>query len=262
MGLGAGSVSESFSQWTKLLWSRIEGSIFESLAMTEKLYLEDMYARKAEATVTQIDGTFLLLDRTLFFAEGGGQVGDTGTIDGIRVVDTQKKIGPKSKLLTHPDFPAITVNTDTVHILEAVDGGLKVGDKVNLQIDWDRRYAIMRIHSATHVVLLCVHRILGELPVKGCLLQPDKGRIDFSGKIPSSRMEEIEEACNRFIAKSLEIKNVSLEGEKEALYWRCDDHSIPCGGTHVRNTKEIGPICLKRRSQGKNLDRIYIELTG
>ena len=230
--------------------------------MTRKLYLEDMYARSAKATVTRIEGTTVVLDRTLFFAEGGGQVGDTGTIDDIRVIDTKKRIGLRSKVLAHPDFPAITVNTDNLHILESECVDWRAGDRVSMRIDWERRYAIMRIHSATHVALLCTNRIIGELPIKGCLLQPDKGRIDFGGKIGPAQTEEITEACNRFIAKSLPIGNIPLEGEREALYWRCGDISIPCGGTHVGNTKEIGPIRLRRRSQGKNLDRLYIELAG
>ena len=227
---------------------------------TEKIFLTDMYATETEATILNIDGNQVLLDRTVFYAESGGQLGDTGYIGDQRVIDTQKKITESTKMLTHPDFPSINVNMDVVHFLEQPPTYLQPGDKVKTGIDWDRRFAIMRLHSAAHVVWHFVEQQLGSLPLKGCLIGPEKSRLDFGAKIDPEAIPNLIKASNQFIAEEHTIQNVPLDNESEALFWICNQVKIPCGGTHVNNTKEIGPVTLKRRSQGKKLDRLYISL--
>lgn len=227
---------------------------------TEKQYLIDMYASETKATVLAVDDHRVILDRTVFYAESGGQIGDTGTIDGLRVVDTQKQMSAETRMLSHEDFPSINVGMDVVHIMEQEASGLTPGSMVKLQIDWDRRYAIMRLHSAAHVVWHFVEQTAGNLPIKGCLIGPEKSRVDFGAKIDPEMVPELERLSNAFIEERHAIQNRPLEGEPEALFWICERITMPCGGTHVRNTSEIGPIRLKRRSQGKKLDRIYISL--
>jgi len=161
-------------------------------------------------------------------------------------------------MLTHPDFPPINVNMDVVHILAYHPDTFNIGQKVKLTIDWKRRYSIMRLHSAAHVVWHFVEQILDNPPIKGCLIGTSKARLDFGAKINPEAIPELVEMSNEFIRRNLEIKNVPLDEQPEALFWICDQIKVPCGGTHVRNTSEIGPINLKRRSQGKKLDRIYI----
>ena len=84
--------------------------------------------------------------------------------------------------------------------------------------------------------------------------------MDFGAKIDPEAIPDLVRASNEFSAKEYSIQNVPLDHETEALFWICNQVKIPCGGTHVKNTKEIGPITLKRRSQGKKLDRLYISL--
>lgn len=227
---------------------------------TEKLYLQDMYARESQAVVLQAEGNRIVTDKTVFYAESGGQLGDTGTIDGFRVSDTQKQMTAETRMLSHDDFPSINVNMDVVHILAQNECELQPGDKVRLAIDWDRRYAIMRLHSAAHVVWHFVESSIGSLPIRGCLIGPDKSRLDFGAKIDPEVVPELERLSNEFITQGHIICNQPLDGEPEALFWICDTITMPCGGTHVKETTEIGPIKLKRRSQGKKLDRIYISL--
>lgn len=227
--------------------------------ITKKLYLLDMYACKAKAKIVQISENEVFLDQTIFYPEGGGQIGDIGYINNIRVIDTQKRVTSETKTLMHPEFPVININTTVSHITEGDLSSLKVGDEVDIIIDWERRKNIMKIHSAAHVVIHFTYKIFGEIPIKGCLIQSDKGRLDFAAKLDSNKVPEIEFLCNDFIDKGIKIQNVPLENEPEALYWVCGDIKIPCGGTHVRNTNEIGHIKLKRSAQGKNLDRIYIQ---
>ena len=118
----------------------------------------------------------------------------------------------------------------------------------------------MRLHSAAHVVWHFVEQQLGELPLKGCLIGPERSRLDFGAKIDPDAIPNLVQASNDFIAGEHSIQNVPLENESEALFWICNQVKIPCGGTHVKNTGEIGSIALKRRSQGKKLDRLYISL--
>ena len=129
---------------------------------TEKIFLSDMYASKAEATILEIEENRVLLDRTVFYAESGGQLGDTGYIGDQRVIDTQKMITESTRMLAHPDFPSINVNMDIVHFLEEPPKNLRLGDKVKTGIDWQRRFAIMKLHSAAHIVWHFVKQQLGS----------------------------------------------------------------------------------------------------
>ncbi len=229
--------------------------------ITKKLYLSDMYTKEATATVAQIEENSIILDQTVFYAEGGGQVGDIGFINDIEISNTIKKYTKQTKMLCHPDFPSIQVNTAVQHIAEANTGSLKEGDEVDLRIDWSRRYRIMRMHSAAHVVLHYAWQIFGvDIPVKGCFIQPEKGRLDLATKLEGTKIPELEELSNSFIQKNAKVDNIPLENEPEALYWICDGIKMPCGGTHVKEIGEVGPLKLKRRAQGKSLDRIYIQL--
>ncbi len=103
------------------------------MAETEKLFNDDPYLTSFKGKVVRVDGNVVELDRTAFYPEGGGQVGDTGVICGVRVVDTQKD------------------NGSIRHILEA-QPVFGVGDEVEGEIDWDRRYLIMKLHSAAHIM--------------------------------------------------------------------------------------------------------------
>lgn len=225
---------------------------------TEKIYLKEMYTTEADAIVLEVSGNQVVLDKTIFYAESGGQLSDKGTINGQVVSDCQKRISPETKMLTHPEFPSINVNMDVVHTMESENHGLSVGDLVHLKLDWERRFSIMRLHSAAHVVWHFTGELAGDLPVKGCLIGPDKARLDFGGKIDPEIIPELSRLSNNFITGAQEIQNIPLESEPEALFWICADIKIPCGGTHVSNTSEIGEVVLKRRSQGKKLDRLYI----
>lgn len=232
--------------------------------MTTKLFYENMYRAEADAKVVAIEKNNLVLDQTIFFPEGGGQVGDTGLIDNIKVVDTQKKISRKSKTLFHNDFPVILINSDVVHILDSEPDSINEGRVVHLTLDWDRRYRIMRMHSAAHIAYHYVFQIFGEMAVKGCRIAFESSRFDFSlpkrAKLQSDLLSEVESLSNEFINKAYDISNIPLDNEPEALYWVCGGIKIPCGGMHVKNTSEIGRVLIKRRSQGKKSDRMYIYL--
>ena len=230
--------------------------------MTKKLYYENAYQTEATAKVVKIDGKRVFLDKTIFFPEGGGQVGDIGSINKFSVIDTQKVTSSNTKTLFHKDFPVIQINSDVAHIMAEDNFSLDVDQTVSLKIDWERRYNIMRMHSAAHIAYHFAFIVFGDMFVKGCLINDNSSRFDFSlpgnAKLERNLLDEVEKLSNEFISNNYDIFNEPLEDEPEALYWRCHDIKIPCGGIHVKNTSEIGRIILKRKSQGKKIDRMYI----
>ncbi|WP_124726771.1 alanyl-tRNA editing protein [Staphylospora marina] len=229
--------------------------------MTLRLYVEDPYLRECTATVTEIKENTVFLDRTVFYPEGGGQLGDTGWIENLRVVDAQKSGG---RLFTHPDFPSIKVGSQVAHILEKAPEQLEVGQEVRLHIDWQRRYTLMRMHSAAHIVYHFMFEVFGKMPVKGCRIAEDSSRFDFftEQRFDRDRLDQVERLANDFIDKDVEIRMLNPVNEPEARIWECEGIQIPCGGTHVKRTGEIGHVTLKRRGKSPTVERVYISLAG
>lgn len=132
--------------------------------MTEKLYLTDSYVKEFEAKVSAIEGNAVQLDRTAFFPTGGGQLCDTGSIEAngksYRVVETAKS------------------GDSVLHKLESADG-LKAGDSVKGRIDWKRRYALMRLHTALHVMDAVIVKNYSNGQITGGQIYEHKARIDF-----------------------------------------------------------------------------------
>ncbi len=151
--------------------------------MTEELFREDPYARSCEAIVTALDGDGIRLDRTVFYAEGGGQPGDGGrlrTADGrvVEIVDTRKHAATGE------------------HLHVSAEGGpvLSPGDVVTAEIDWERRHRLMRVHTCLH--LLCAVVAGG---VTGGSVGPGKGRLDFDLPETTLDKERIGVELNRLI---------------------------------------------------------------
>lgn len=218
---------------------------------TEALYRTDAYLRECEARITYVADDGVELDRTVFYPLGGGQAGDSGTLsleDGtkIRVLDARKS---KREGAT-PD--------DTLHVLDPADcERLAVGAVVHADIDWERRYRHMRFHTATH--LLCA--VVKEL-VDGCSITSEYARLDFAMTAPLEKsavqgglealiaaghevscewVTDEEMAANPQLVKSMSVSPPMGFGRVRLL--RVHDVDVQaCGGTHVRNTREIGAV--------------------
>ena len=209
----------------------------------------------------------VVLDRTPFYAEAGGQVGDTGTLatgDGrtrLRVLDTQYGI------------PGALV----LHRAEVVRGELAEGDSVTATIDAEQRDRIRRNHTATHILHWALREVLGpHVQQKGSLVAPDRLRFDFSHfqAVTPDELERIEAAANREIITDAPVRHyettrehaeaigaIAFFGEKYGDLVRvleAGDHSVElCGGTHVHALGFIGPIkIVGEQSIGANLRRI------
>ncbi|UCH01939.1 MAG: alanyl-tRNA editing protein [Candidatus Bathyarchaeota archaeon] len=212
------------------------------------LFRKDPYKVTFTAEVTNANGKKIILDRTCFFPQSGGQVGDKGEINGVKVTDTQKD-----------------KDLNVVHILDS-EPIFKAGDSVIGTIDWERRYKIMRLHSASHIVYYVMQIIFGkdcETASSG-LVDDKKDRSDylFKEKLDREKISKVEERANKIIAMDYEIKTWGDHKNPNYRYWKIYPFkAMPCGGTHVKNTIEIGKIFLKRgKKPGKGKERIEIKL--
>ena len=234
--------------------------------MTEELFREDAYAKECEATVSEVDERGIQLDRTVFYAAGGGQPGDTGNLrcdDGrqVAITDTVKSTG------------------SGLHLHVPAEGGpvLAAGDRVIAKIDWDRRFAHMRMHSALH--LLCA---VVEGGVTGGSIGAEKSRLDFDLPDTSLDKERIAADLNRLVAEDHSVDAQWITEEELAAnpdlvrtmsvkpplgLGRVRLMEIPgvdlqpCGGTHVRRTGEIGRLRVgKIENKGRHNRRINIHL--
>ena len=232
----------------------------------ETLYLNDCYLKEFEATIESVkDNKYVVLDKTAFYPNSGGQPYDTGVF--IRHGE---------------EFPVVYVGKfGDVISHEVSKPGLKSGDKVNGKIDWDRRYILMRYHTAAHLLSEVIHKEIGAR-ITGNQLNTDKGRIDFDlENYDRDKLIEYIAQANEIIQKELPVKTYFLE--REEAFKNPDLFSLKnvlppevkelriveiegfdtkaCGGTHVKNIKEIGKIeFLKAENKGKNNRRLYFKL--
>ena len=211
---------------------------------TLRLYWLDPYTYRFKARVESISGRDVVLDGTYFYPQGGGQIYDTGTISGIRVVGVRRE----GDLI--------------IHTLES-EPTFTVGSEVECLLDWDRRYRIMKLHSAAHLLYYAMQEEFGEecRPASPGLTDDKKSREDylFKEKLDLQRLQKVEERVNELIRVGFEIRTWS-EGEKR--YWKIDPYpAMCCGGTHPKNTSEIGGVKVGRgKKPGAGKERIEITL--
>jgi misacylated tRNA(Ala) deacylase len=234
---------------------------------TELLFRADAYLKSATARVVSVTERGIELDRTVFYPLGGGQAGDSGVFvrgNGERLTITDTRKGETAERVLHISTPGTP--------------RLQPGETVELEIDWPRRYRLMRLHTALHL-LSCVV----VAPVTGGNIVPDKARLDFDIDLSELNAARIEQATNALIAsgaatETLWISDAELEAQPDLVktmsvqpprgagrvrLLRIPGIDLqPCGGTHVANIAEIGPIkVLKIRSEGKHNKRVEIALS-
>jgi misacylated tRNA(Ala) deacylase len=236
--------------------------------MTENLAAVDAYLRECDGRVIAIDDGGVVLDRTVFYARGGGQPGDTGSLTwgggSATVIDTYYKDGAH------------------FHLLEGSPPS--VGTDVHGEIDWERRYTLMRTHTALHVLSAIIFRDF-DAKVTGGNMEPGAARMDFElDSISVSFGEQVEAVLNEELAKNHEISVRSVarhDALADPMLIRTKVNLVPesvdpiriieigdidrqaDGGTHVANTSEVGRVrVVKTESKGKANKRIKIELAS
>jgi len=239
-------------------------SLGQLYAPTRKLFHKNAYLTEIETCVLGVRENFIILQDTIFYAESGGQDADRGFIEDIAVVDVQDQQG---RLFfgknTYVDVPAVSVDTVVVHFSDT-EPPFKAGDAVRLKLDWERRYKLMRNHSAAHFLFHATGSVVakryGDVPtITGCHISTDGVRFDFSADIPADLISEIETVTNELIQQGDEIVRRPEPLSDEIYYWIYKDIVIPCGGTHVLSARELGPVSVRRKKQGKGKTRIGFE---
>ena len=228
--------------------------------MAELLFREDPYLRACEATVTAVHEGGVELDRTIFYPLGGGQAGDIGRVGEWRVVDTRKGDSGDS----------------VIHLLEP-GARPTPGTTLPVEIDWERRYRLMRLHTALHLLGALV-----KAPVTGGRIAEDKAHLDFDIEMEKLAKDDIEARVNALVDAKIDtrvswitdaeldarpdlVKTMSVappRGEGRVRLLEIPGLDLQaCGGTHVRNTGEIGRLAVARiRSEGRRNKRVTLTL--
>jgi Ser-tRNA(Ala) deacylase AlaX len=212
--------------------------------VTRKRFWTEPYRTTLEARIASVDGNDVTVDETIFYAESGGQESDAGTLGGRAVVRAHKR------------------DLDIVYTL--ADGhGLAAGDAVTIAIDWERRYRLMRLHLAAELVLELVYRRLAGVEKTGAHIAADKARIDFAW--PESIapiLAALRDEAQTLVDADHPIVSAFSDEAAQRRYWEIAGFArVPCGGTHLGRTGEIGTIALKRDNRGKGQQRIVITLS-
>lgn len=234
--------------------------------MAEKLYQKDSYLKECNSKVTAVkDGKYVVLDRTIFYPRGGGQPNDEGHITRGNEI-----------------FKVVYVGTFDAEVSHEIDKpGLVMGDEVKCELDWTRRYRLMRSHTAAHTLASILCQETGTL-ITGNQLDVDKIRFDFNlEKFDQQIFQTYIQKANNLFKQDIPVRWYELAREKalkipgivkmagafppnlemlriveiEGVDAQAD------GGTHVRNLKEVGEIeFLKAENKGKNNRRVYFRL--
>ncbi|MCD6045302.1 MAG: alanyl-tRNA editing protein [Gammaproteobacteria bacterium] len=209
--------------------------------MTKKIFWQDPYLTELGTTVQTVHGNQITVAETIFYAFSGGQESDQGTIGGYKVLEARK------------DGKEISYTLEDNHALTA-------GDPVKICIDWDRRYKLMRLHFAAEVVLELVCQRFPDVVKVGAHIAQDKSRIDFEwSQNISPFIASLQQEAQSIIDSNQDIISAFSDESTERRYWKINEFSqVPCGGTHIKKTGEMGMIRLKRTNPGKGRERIEI----
>ncbi len=235
--------------------------------MTEEIFRQDAYAKTCRAAVVSAGAAGICLDRTVFYARGGGQPGDSGRL----VADDGREV---------PIADTFVDRESGAHLHLPAEGAptLSPGDQVTCEIDWKRRHRLMRMHTCMHLLSSLV-----EGAITGCSVGADKGRVDFDlpespdkaaldaglnrlieedRPVSVSSITDAELAARPDLVRSMSVKPPAGAGRVRLIGIEGADLQ-PCGGTHVRATGEIGRVRIgKVEKKGRLNRRINILFDG
>lgn len=211
--------------------------------MTRKLFWDDPYQTTLTTTVSGVAGGEVMLAETILYAFSGGQERDRGTIGDYVVEDARKE------------------GRDIWYTLEPAHT-LRSGDPIQVELDWARRYRLMRLHFAAEIVLVLAYRAFPGIEKIGAHIAEDRARIDFTW--PESiapALPAIAQEAHTLIGADQPITSAFSDEAGERRYWDVPGFArVPCGGTHLRRTGEVGALVLRRKNVGKHKERVLISL--
>ncbi len=207
-----------------------------------KIFWENPYQYHLLTHVSSVNGNRILFDETIAFSFSGGQESDKAYVNGMNVLNSE-------------------IEGNLIYYTLPEEHGFSICDKVTMEIDWPRRYRLMRLHFAAELILELVTRKQGIEKI-GAHIAEKKARIDFLyDKNISDVLESLLAEYNEIIAQDVIIKTCFSDVKNQRRYWEIEGFSkVSCGGTHVRSTSEVGAISLKRVNIGGGKERIEIRL--
>ncbi|MGE5381272.1 MAG: hypothetical protein ACM3NT_09445 [Methylocystaceae bacterium] len=211
----------------------------------KKIFWDNPYLTQVTARITSINGDIITLDQTVAYAFSGGQQSDVGTIGGYAIIKAEK------------------INQEIFYTLDSARG-LSEGCEVSVSIDWEKRYRIMKLHFAAEIILELLYQNFDRPEKIGANITTEKARLDFcwSGNI-SSAFPLLEAKAADLIRDNRIIISAFSNEETEERYWEITGFArVPCGGTHLKKTGEVGNIKLKRVNLGGGKERIEIYLAA
>lgn len=226
-----------------------------------KVFWNDPYRHCLETTVNRVDGNVVVFTETIGFSESGGQESDIITVNDVRALSS--RMDKSAPFLIYYTFPE--------------GHGLMPGANITMKIDSLRRYRLMRLHFACELILVLMNRLFNDT-LEGVELKPGEidtvikkrgahiaetgARVDFEcAENIAVYFPKLLEEFNKIIAADLPIEKGFLNETLQIRYWRLPNIAkVPCGGTHVHSTGEVGAIELKRDRANQGVERVRIRL--
>jgi len=208
----------------------------------KKVFWDNPYQHTLTTRVSEVEGNRLLFESTIVYSFAGGQESDKAFINNLPIVSSKRE-------------------GNLIYYFLPEGHGLEPGNEVVMTIDWPRRHRLMRLHFTAELILEIVTQKYGFEKV-GAHISETKARIDFiADKNISLFFDEIRTVYNSIIERDLPIKTDYSDVEKQRRFWKIEGFAqVPCGGTHVKSTGEVGFVTLKRDKPGKGIERIEIKL--
>ncbi len=225
------------------------------MSMTRLLYESDPYLTRFDATVEQVNGDWVALDRTAFFPGGGGQEMDAGWIEDLEVVEVREQNGIWHRIPDHT---------------------FTVGQRVEAEIDWERRHDLMRGHTGEHLLFSALNKINPELELVKIAITPKKKSFIVRGEMNWALLGRAQEEANAAIAsqlpvsevwvskdspilKEIRIKVERIHGEKVRIVNIGDIDKAACAGVHIQNTRELKMLLVTKLSSARPAGDYEIE---
>ena len=237
---------------------------------TQPLFHENPYLKQLECRVDLLERDdaglpFALLGETVFYPQGGGQLGDRGVlhIQGTKAGETLKRLEViATKKRDDQIRHYLKVDDETFALLSEP----KNAQQATATLDWSLRYHQMRVHSAMHLIHCMLEQTLGrsiQHPVRSPLSDDGgENQYEFVEEFDEDSLRQATDALNEFCSASHEIRTEADTRQGQGFrWWQCEDWSIPCGGVHVRNTQEIGVVTSSMKIK-KNTTRVLVTLSA
>ena len=210
----------------------------------KKVFWDNPYQTTLKTTIEAVDGNTIVCAETIAYSFAGGQESDTAWINGMPILESKR-------------------DGNLIYYTLADNHGLKIGDEVTMTIDWQRRLRLMRLHFAAELILEIVTQKYHFEKV-GAHIAEHKARIDFKSDTNiSPLLPTILAEYNEIIISNRIIETGYSDSANQRRYWKIDGFAqVPCGGTHVQSTGEVGFVTLKREHPGKSIERIEIRLVS